>query len=41
MLQNFNVCNEVTPLTAEDGAETELAKTLKETDMPAVGDPGL
>ena len=34
-------CDEVTPVNAEDGAETLLVKTLKEMDVTVVGDPGL
>ena len=40
MLQNLNVCEKLTPVVFEDGAETALVQAHEETDMIAVGEPG-
>ena len=41
MLHNFNVCDEVTPVNVDDGAQTAQMKALGETNETAVGDSGL
>ena len=41
LFQDFHVCNKVTPVNVEDGAETALVETLEEADVTAVGDPSL
>ena len=39
LLQNFNVCDEITPANVDDGAETSLVKARGEKYVTAVGDP--
>ena len=41
LFQDFHVCDKVTPVNAEDSAETALMETLEEADVTAVGDPRL
>ena len=36
-----SLSDEVTPVKVDDGAETALVKTLEETNVTAVGDPGI
>ena len=40
MIQDFNVCSEITPVNVEYGTARELVKALEETYVTAVGDPG-
>ena len=40
LCQDFNVCDEVNPVNVEDVTETLLVKTLEETYVTAVSDPG-
>ena len=39
LLQNFDVCYEVSSMNVEDGAHTVLVKALEETHVTTVGDP--
>ena len=41
LLKSFIVCDEVTPVNVEDGAETVLVKALKKKFVTVVGDSGL
>ena len=39
LLKKFNVCDEVTPVNVEDGADTALVDAFEEADVTAIGNP--
>ena len=38
MLQNFNMCDKITPVNVKHSADTALLKVLVEMDVTVVGD---